>query len=167
MEGSEAAIKFLDGKIAETEQEVERLQQLLTDVESDLRALRKARDVLAGEHAALGPLPAAGHPEETTSLPQPTGASPGLDEVKRGEPVTPAGRSGGGSRQGPIRSLILEILREAGKPLHVDELIERLQAAGKHTDSATVTVTLAEYVKAGKLWRTAQGTYGLPKGFGL
>jgi hypothetical protein len=61
----------------------------------------------------------------------------------------------------------LDILRDAPKPLHVDELVERLRAAGKHTDAEAVSLSLAEYVKLGKVWRTPQGTYALPKGFGL
>ncbi|PYM83829.1 MAG: hypothetical protein DME09_09920 [Candidatus Rokuibacteriota bacterium] len=61
----------------------------------------------------------------------------------------------------------MDILREATKPLHVDELVERLRAAGKHTDAEAVSLSLAEYVKLGKVWRTPQGTYALPKGFGL
>ena len=60
MERSEEAIKYLDAKIAETEEELARLQQLLTDVESDLQALRKARDLLVGEDAAPRQLRRAG-----------------------------------------------------------------------------------------------------------
>jgi len=63
MERSEEAIKFLEAKIAETEEELARLQQALTDVESDLQALRKARDLLASEDPAPKSLRRAGdHP---------------------------------------------------------------------------------------------------------
>jgi Fe2+ or Zn2+ uptake regulation protein len=68
---------------------------------------------------------------------------------------------------GPINTMILEIIREAGKPLHTNELVERLQARGKDADPATVTNAVAHLVRAGKLWRTAPKTFGLPKGVGL
>jgi hypothetical protein len=212
MERSEEAIKFLEAKIAETEEELARLQQALTDVESDLQALRKARDLLAGEDPAPTSLRRAGdHPLEEDSPPRPirkgrellleetalrakdppleegapprpvrrgrelllgeTAPPPKPDEPRRREPAPPttANRpaASSGSRQGPLRPLVLDILRDAPKPLHVDELVERLRAAGKHTDAEAVSLSLAEYVKLGKVWRTPQGTYALPKGFGL
>jgi hypothetical protein len=175
VEGSEEAVRFLDLKIAETEGELERLRQLLASTESDVRALRKARDVLVGDDggprsaARTQDLPAeevAPPPRPIPPPPRPVASPPRLEEVKRGDPGSPVGRSAAASRQGPLRLLVLEILREAGKPLHVDELVERLRAAGKHTDHTAVMITLAEYVKAGKLWRTPQETYGLSKGFG-
>ena len=91
--------------------------------------------------------------------------------MRRREPASPTSTNrpaaSSSSRQGPLRPLVLDILREATKPLHVDELVERLRAAGKHTDAEAVSLSLAEYVKLGKVWRTPQGTYALPKGFGL
>ena len=72
MERSEEAIKFLEAKIAETEEELARLQQTLTDVESDLQALRKARDLLVREDAPPKPLRRAGDlPLEEDSPPRP------------------------------------------------------------------------------------------------
>jgi hypothetical protein len=239
MERSDEAIKYLEAKIAETEEELARLQQLLTDVESDLQALRKARDLLVGEDAAPRPPRRAGAleedapprpvrrgreflPEETAprakeppleedapprpvrrgreflleetaprakelpleedapprpvrrgrELPVGETAPPSRpDDVRRREPAPPTNpnrpAASSGSRQGPLRPLVLDILRDATKPLHVDELVERLRAAGKHTDAETVGLSLAEYVKLGKVWRTPQGAYALPKGFGL
>jgi len=212
MERSEEAIKYLDAKIAETEEELARLQQLLTDVESDLQALRKARDLLVGEDAAPRQLRLAGDlpleedsppravrkgrelllgetaprakdpPLEEDVPPRPvrkgrelllgeTAPPPKPDDVRRREPASPTSTNrpaaSSSSRQGPLRPLVLDILREATKPLHVDELVERLRAAGKHTDAEAVSLSLAEYVKLGKVWRTPQGTYALPKGFGL
>jgi len=212
MERSEEAIKYLDAKIAETEEELARLQQLLTDVESDLQALRKARDLLVGEDAAPRQLRRAGDlpleedsppravrkgrelllgetaprakdpPLEEDVPPRPvrkgrelllgeTAPPPKPDDVRRREPASPTSTNrpaaSSSSRQGPLRPLVLDILREATKPLHVDELVERLRAAGKHTDAEAVSLSLAEYVKLGKVWRTPQGTYALPKGFGL
>jgi|SRR5207302_7365491 len=212
MERSEEAVKFLEAKIAETEEELTRLQQLLTDAESDLQALRKARDLLVGDAADPKPLRrAADLPLEEDSPPRPvrkgrelllgetaprakdppleedaparpvrrgrelllgeTVAPPKPDDVRRREPAPPATSTrpaaSSSSRQGPLRPLVLDILREATKPLHVDELVERLRAAGKQTDAEAVGLSLAEYVKLGKVWRTPQGTYALPKGFGL
>jgi len=212
MERSEEAIKFLEAKIAETEEELARLQQTLTDVESDLQALRKARDLLVREDAPPKPLRRAGDlpleedsplrpirkgrellleetaprakgpPLEEDASPRPvrrgrelllgeTAPPPKPDDVRRREPAPPTTTNrpaaSSGSRQGPLRPLVLDILREATKPLHVDELVERLRAAGKHTDAEAVSLSLAEYVKLGKVWRTPQGTYALPKGFGL
>ena len=212
MERSEEAIKFLEAKIAETEEELARLQQTLTDVESDLQALRKARDLLVGEDAAPRQLRRAGDlpleedsppravrkgrelllgetaprakdpPLEEDVPPRPvrkgrelllgeTAPPPKPDDVRRREPASPTSTNrpaaSSSSRQGPLRPLVLDILRDATKPLHVDELVERLRAAGKHTDAEAVSLSLAEYVKLGKVWRTPQGTYALPKGFGL
>ncbi len=210
MERSDEAIKYLEAKIAETEEELARLQQLLTDVESDLQALRKARDLLVGEDAAPRPPRRAGALEEDSpprpvrrgrelllgetaprakdppleedAPPRPvrrgreflleeTAPPPKPDDVRRREPAPPTTTNrpaaSSSSRQGPLRPLLLDILRDATKPLHVDELVERLRAAGKHTDAEAVSLSLAEYVKLGKVWRTPQGTYALPKGFGL
>jgi hypothetical protein len=210
MERSDEAIKYLEAKIAETEEELARLQQLLTDVESDLQALRKARDLLVGGNAAPRPPRRAGALEEDSpprpvrrgrellleetaprakeppleedAPPRPvrrgrellvgeTAPTPRPDDVRRREPAPPTTpnrpAASSGSRQGPLRPLVLDILRDATKPLHVDELVERLRAAGKHTDAEAVGLSLAEYVKLGKVWRTPQGTYALPKGFGL
>src|SRR5216684_1184907 len=180
MERSEEAIKFLEAKIAETEEELARLQQALTDVESDLQALRKARDLLVGEDAAPRPPRRAGDPpREEDAPPRPvrrgrelllgeTAPPPKPDDVRRREPAPPTTTNrpaaSSSSRQGPLRPLLLDILRDATKPLHVDELVQRLRAAGKHTDAEAVSLSLAEYVKLGKVWRTPQGTYALPKG---
>ncbi len=196
MEGAGEAIKALDGKIAEREGELERLRQLQTQVEADLQTLRQARNLLVGEEPPPKPLRRARDlPLEEEAPPQPlrkardlpleeeafpkparkardllpveTAPPPSPDGIKRGEDVPPPGRSVAGSRQGPLRLLVLEILREAGKPLHVDELVARLRAAGKPADSAIVAITLADHIKSGKIYRTPQDTYGLPKGFGL
>jgi hypothetical protein len=149
MGDSVEGVRALDVKIAEIEEELERLRQLLADVESNLHVLRKARVLLLGED---------GRPREAQPLPE----GSGTDE---GRPATE--RSAVDTMPAPLATIILDVMREAGGPLATNELIERLRGRGKDADPATVTNTVAQLVKAGKLWRTAPKTFGLPKGVSL
>lgn len=127
-------IEVIDSKIAETKRELERLRraaELLPTVEANLTALLRSRALLSGEE-----------PEEGLSAP---------DDRKRIRSALP----------GSIGALATDALREAGKPLHVDEILSRLRGKGSKAAKHTVVGALARYTKIGRLRRTAPSTYAL------
>ena len=127
-------IEAIDTKIAETRREQERLRraaELLPTVEANLTALLRSRAILSGEE-----------PEET-------------------EAISSLGQHRSTARSGSIGAMAVEILREAGKPLHVNDLAARLRAKGSKAAKHTVVGSLARYTKIGRLRRTAPSTYAL------
>lgn len=131
---SKDVIEAIDAKIAETRREQERLRraaELLPTVEANLTALLRSRAILSGEE------------------PEATLASSSL------------GRQGGIARTGSIGALAIEILRDAGRPLHVNELVTRLREKGNKAAKHTVVGSLARYTKIGRMMRTAPSTYSL------
>jgi hypothetical protein len=62
-----------------------------------------------------------------------------------------------------IGTMILDILHETGRPMHVDDLIPKLRGKGSQASRATVIGTLSRYRAEGKLRRVAPNTYGLKK----
>jgi hypothetical protein len=62
-----------------------------------------------------------------------------------------------------IGTMIVDILHETSRPMHVDELIPRLRAKGSQASRATVIGTLSRYRADGKLRRVAPNTYALKK----
>lgn len=70
-------------------------------------------------------------------------------------------------------SAAVETLRDAGEPLHVDELLRRLYDAGKVMKRGTLTSRMAKLARDGRVFKqVAPATYGLlewhkaPHGFG-
>ena len=138
-------VKALDAKIAQLESQAEELKlatQRLATVSANLDALRKTRALMAPENGAGA---------RNGSLFAPTSK-----EVQTGGPVI--------SRMvpGSIAATAFEVLREAGQPLHVKELLARVQAKRKgHLAEGTLVSVLCGYVREEKLKRTAPSTYGL------
>ena len=63
------------------------------------------------------------------------------------------------------RSLTERVLREAGTPLHIDEIISRIEAAGHTVAKGTLVSMLASYVaKNHTFTRTAPSTFALIAG---
>jgi hypothetical protein len=120
-------VQALDAKIAELEREENRLQtaiQRLAAVKSDLDALRKTRALMAGGVSAMGV--------------NGNGAAVSHQGDRRKESrIVP----------GSIGYFALEVLREAGAPVHVKELLPRVRAKGKPelTESTLISV-LCGYV---------------------
>jgi hypothetical protein len=59
--------------------------------------------------------------------------------------------------------MVLDHLYEAGRPMHVDELMPKLRNKGSQASRQTVIGTLARYTKEGKLRRIAPNTYVVKK----
>lgn len=133
---SKDVIEAIEAKIADTKREQERLRraaELLPTVEANLAALIRSRAILSGEE-----------PEEPS-------------------PDSPRSRERGSAFPRSVGVLAVEALREAGKPLHVDELLLSLRTKGSIAAKHTLVGALARYTNDGKLRRTAPSTYGLPK----
>jgi hypothetical protein len=91
-----------------------------------------------------------------------------LQVLELGEPVKEVSTSQGAGHSPDFLDACEAILREAGEPLHIADLLARLQAAsvsipGRGTD-ANVIVRLRR--AEGRFVRTGRGTYGLPE-FGV
>lgn len=129
-------IDVIDSKIAETRHEQERLRraaELLPTVNENLAALLRTRELLgAGKESEI---------IVATS-----------DSVKQTSGVPPKS----------IGALVVEALREAGQPLHVNELMNKLHVKGSKVARHTLVGTLARYVKESRLRRTAPSIYALP-----
>ncbi len=64
---------------------------------------------------------------------------------------------------GSIGATAIEVLRDAGRPLHLKELLVRVPARRKPAlAEATLVSVLCGYVSSNKLKRTAPSTYALP-----
>ena len=131
----------LNEKIAELEREHRDLQrhvQRLAEVTANLAALRKTLSLMSSRGTAN----AASN-----------GASADTETVPGRRPVRP----------GTVGFVVIEILREAGKPQHIKELLPKVRANGKpDVTLATLNSTLCDYANAGKLRRTKPSTYALP-----
>ncbi len=85
-----------------------------------------------------------------------------------GEHGATIGRKGGKRRKGIVSpdseaGMAVAILREEGKPLHVDELLPRMKRMGKPATKASVSSTLARFAKKGRVFYRAEA----PNTFGL
>lgn len=59
----------------------------------------------------------------------------------------------------PTSVLMRKILSNANRPMHVDEIMNKLREYGHNTGVPTVVGSLSRDVKAGRLKRTAESTY--------
>jgi hypothetical protein len=85
-----------------------------------------------------------------------------------GEHGTTIGRKGSKRRKGVVSpdseaGMAVAILREEGKPLHVDELLPGMKRMGKAATKASVSSTLARFAKKGRVFyrAAAPNTFGL------
>lgn len=128
--------------VTEQDTVITTLDAKIAELEATLDALRRTRAFFAAESGR------AGMPITQTSV------------NAQGE------RSSGGQpplQKQSIGTMIVDILHDAGRPVHVDELIVRLKAKGSQASRATVMGTLSRYKTDGKLRRVAQNTYALKK----
>lgn len=140
----EDALPAIDAKITEIERKVEELQraaELLPLYRERLQALRITRAVMNGEN-----------PESSGSVVL--------------TPETGSMRITGGQVRlqftpGSVGAIAVEVLKEAGHPLHVRDLVTRINAKGKRADKATIVGALSRYVTEGKMRRITPGTYAL------
>jgi hypothetical protein len=147
MAGPTNITEVLDAKIRELEREAQELQgalQRIGVVNMNLNALRQTRALLAETQQTTTPTP-------NTNGNMPPIPSPIPREMNRSRIIP-----------GSIGALALEVLREAGNPMHVKDLLAQVRAKGRPTLSeATLVSTLSGYANSGKIKRPAPSTYAL------
>lgn len=167
LEADSPAIQALNEKIEDLEKELFEAQRAASRIawlESTLRALRQSRAVLTGEKWSPPTMPppttmqgAISAAERAAYLARNAHVH-GQDRVLPGMPPPPLPR--------PVReigvpttTLIMSILREAGRPLHVGEIMAKLRERGCEASQATIVGTLSRFVKDGKAQRPEESTY--------
>jgi hypothetical protein len=64
---------------------------------------------------------------------------------------------------GTVGWAVMEVLQETNRPMHVKDLLPEVRTKGKaHLKMGTLVSQLCDYVKNGRLKRTAPNTYALP-----
>lgn len=81
-----------------------------------------------------------------------TAIPPDASQLGRGRPVVP----------GSVPQLLLEILREARRPLGIKAIAEALQSKGQSVAYRTLTSYLARFAKSGEVRRRGLGIYEYP-----
>jgi hypothetical protein len=126
---------------------VEAIDTKIADMEKELERLRRAAELLPKVESDLSAL------KRTRSM------FTGEDTAT----VAPMNPPMTIARSGSIASMLGEILLEAGKPLHLNDIYLKLQGKGGKASKATVTSTLIRLMKNGKLERTTTSTYSLAR----
>ena len=127
-------ITAIDEKINETRVELDKLRrasELIPNVEANLEALTRTRSILLEEN-------------NHKNIDGP---------VKR-----PAKRKRSANSIGAVS---IEIIKEAGNPLHVKDLVPKLHARGKQVNKATVAGALLRLAEEGLLRKVYPNTYDL------
>jgi hypothetical protein len=132
----------LDTEIAKLEQrikEIENVAQQLPAAKAELEAFRKVRARMAGEVESPR-LSANGTANAESNGNKPSRVVPGS-----------------------IGALAIEILREAGKPVQIKELLAKVRERGKpNVSEGTLVSTLCWYLKGGKVTRPLPSMYAAP-----
>ena len=135
---------------------------MIADIKQKLAAIAKLQEELAEARALLtGERPAGARIE-----PRPQKAA--REDRGRGRPKR-RGHAAGHGRVGvpgivPTSSvgMTLEVLRHAGKPLHVNEIVKAVEVLGKKISKTTLTGNLWRYVKDKRIfYRAGKNTFGL------
>jgi hypothetical protein len=100
----------------------------------------------------------SGRKRSAPSKPQPKGPGPAKAAAAASPKETAAPTNGAGLG---VSELIRTVLREADKPLRVQEITERVSARGYAGTRNSVEGVLYQWVKKGKVKRTAPGTFSL------
>ena len=133
-------VEALDAKILEAEKELERLKRIaaqIPQIEVDLQSLRRTRSM-------FGPKKPSNDVGSTTKTVAITTREPKLQPHS-------------------IGGLAVEILKESGRPMHVDDILPRLRSKGKSASRASLVATLIRYMQDGVLTKTAANTFTLPE----
>ena len=146
-------IKQIDKKIAETEAlaaEAQKWANQLGSLQNNVLVLKRARLLLLGEETP-------GEPREDV----PVFPNPSQPALNLGSDVS---SNGNGSQPASIGSLLIGVLMEAGSPLKVQRILERMRAKGR-TDVTGKTLggVISQYLTKGSIRRTARATYALPR----
>lgn len=147
-------LAVLDGKIAAETKELEaakRAAERISELTNDLFALKRARQLLAGDSS-----------QSAQAL---------IAEINAPPARTATGQNGSGSEvilpsepaEISIGASVLATLKAAGKPLKVEQLLSGVKVRGKpDLTYHTLSAVLSQYKAKGKIRRVRAGTYGLP-----
>ncbi len=109
------------------------------------KELDEARGELTDRGAASGQVPAVSRKTQEK-------AAPAIELSRDGREIVPTSGIG----------LTVAILREAGRPLKIQEILKRLEAGGHRTKKNTLVGGLSRYVKLKRIfYRPAPSTFGL------
>lgn len=102
---------------------------------------------------ALGELTREGHAPALAEARRPRRSAAGSDPPRNGRrTISPTSSVG----------LTIEVLRQAGKPLRIQEILKRLESGGHKTEKNTLVGGLSRYVKQKRVfYRPAPSTFGL------
>jgi len=115
------------------------INKKIKEMEMELKKLTEAKSIILGKSA-----PVSITTEKAKSQ-------------KRLPFKNPRGRS-----EYSIGALSVRIIREAGKPLHVTDIVPKLLAQGRHTDKSAVSIALHRlYKDGGILKKTYPNTFDL------
>jgi hypothetical protein len=135
---NQSVLQALDGKIAEAEKELirhRRLADRIPQLEEDLQSLRRTRAMFNGSKRS--------HDSVVAETP------PSIGDRRHERPPTSIG------------SVATAILREADRPMHVDELLPKLREKGKDTSRGSLVSTLIRYTQEGILTKPGMNTFAL------
>ncbi len=139
------ALAEMDVRIARLQEEftaLKRAADRLAVIANDLHTLQRARAIMAGEDPDApgeAPTPRTGFGLRAT-VPHVNGRNP---------------------REGSTTTLTLEILKEAGAPLPLKQIVDGLRARGSQVTVPGIIGILSRAVKKGMLRRPAPSTYAL------
>jgi hypothetical protein len=144
MEGNPMAdnaetLRVLDKLIGDLRDELDRARAAadrIPQLSSDLAALERARAMVSGDahESAVGPWPPAGT--------MPMSTIPSLQ---------------------PVTEVTLNVLREAAKPVMLDDVMAAVWARVPNAKRTTVMSHLSRFVEAGRVRRVAPSTYEFVK----
>ena len=143
MEKDSDIIPVLEAKIKALEEERDRLRPVVNRcalVEEQLQHLRMTRNVFKHDVAVK-------NVEAVMNAVEAIGKAPEM----------PSNISF--QRRGRLGDAIIGILRAAGRPMHVDEIVPKIRDQKFPSTRATIVGTLARFVKEGVLDRPSPGTY--------
>lgn len=123
---------------------IDLIRQKKTQIAQLQKELDEALGELTREGEGQGPALAAPKPRKLTGS--------GDGARRNGRTINPASSIG----------LTIEVLRQAGKPLRIQEVLKRLESGGHKTEKNTLVGGLSRYVKLKRIfYRPAPSIYGL------
>ena len=154
MPSDNEAIKVIDGKIEETQRladEAQRWANRLSQLVNDLAVLKRARDLLlSNEPPGETRRDFIGVFAPPSSTSSPSTAPEAQNQGERDTHIS-------------IGALVVKVLSDAGTPLAVQTILERVRAKGRaDLNLKTLGGVISQYLTKGSLRRTARATYALP-----
>lgn len=145
-------IDQIDARIEETQRLAEEAQHWanrLGSLLNDLAVLKRARELLLRDDVL-------GEPRTTMEY-VPVFAEPPQQESQSASAMNT------GAHQRSIGMLLVSVLTEAGSPLNVSTILERIHRRGRpDVTSKSLAGVVSQYLAKGVITRTERATYGLP-----